>query len=165
MTTGNDSLLQSTEAKLIQLSLDHIRESQSAQAESLRRLGASLESLVKLEQAQGQILEKLRDGSERMNKLDMRITDNQHDLSNRVASLERDMPSLIELRKWVIGGMLAGIGMMGVALFKMVLVDPMQAVSRTTAETVNKADLVALQQQVAQLIARLTVSPVAPPTK
>lgn len=45
----------------------------------------------------------------------------QSSFETRIASIEHQMPGLLELRKWVVGGMVTGIGMMLVAVASLVL--------------------------------------------
>lgn len=42
-------------------------------------------------------------------------------LEQRIAAIERELPALVETRKWVIAGVLGGISMMGLGLAKLVL--------------------------------------------
>lgn len=51
------------------------------------------------------------------------LTAKSVDHERRIQNIEIDLPGLRELRKWVIGGILAGIGMMGAALLKLVIYD------------------------------------------
>lgn len=45
----------------------------------------------------------------------------QSSFESRIATIEHDMPGLRELRKWVVGGMISGIGMMLIAVASLVL--------------------------------------------
>jgi hypothetical protein len=56
----------------------------------------------------------------------------QSNFEERVALIERDMPGLRELRRWVVGGMVTGIGMMLIAVASLVLY-PRQYVVLTQA--------------------------------
>lgn len=40
--------------------------------------------------------------------------------ATRLANIEKVMPGLVEMRGWVVLGILAGLGMMGVGLFKLI---------------------------------------------
>lgn len=55
----------------------------------------------------------------------------QSSFEQRIAAIEHDMPGLRELRKWVVGGMVTGIGMMLIAVASLVLY-PKQYVVLTT---------------------------------
>ena len=52
-------------------------------------------------------------------KLERRMGDHE----TRLQSIERDMPGLKELRRYVIAGVVAGVGMIGAALMKLVVYD------------------------------------------
>lgn len=45
----------------------------------------------------------------------------QSDFERRVAKIEQILPGLIELRRWVVGGMVTGIGMMLISVASLVL--------------------------------------------
>jgi hypothetical protein len=45
----------------------------------------------------------------------------QSSFEGRISAIEHDMPGLRELRKWVVGGMVTGIGMMLIAVASLVL--------------------------------------------
>ena len=46
------------------------------------------------------------------------------DQERRLGSLERDQPGLLEVRRWIISGVVAGVAMIGLALAKLVILDP-----------------------------------------
>lgn len=46
------------------------------------------------------------------------------DQDRRLGSLERDQPGLLEVRRWIISGVVAGVAMIGLALAKLVILDP-----------------------------------------
>lgn len=56
----------------------------------------------------------------------VRSTTAARDHEKRIQQIEQQLPGLAELRRWVIGGVLASVGMMGTALVKLVLVDPLR---------------------------------------
>lgn len=86
------------------------------QGRTLSEMSSSLQVLVRLEQSHSHILDQLKSGS---------ITMTGHE--KRIQDLETKMPPLLEMRRWVVGGILAGIGMMGIALVKLVVVDTKSA--------------------------------------
>jgi hypothetical protein len=47
--------------------------------------------------------------------------DVQSHLGERISKIEQLLPGLIELRKWVVGGMVAGVGMLLIAVASLVL--------------------------------------------
>jgi ElaB/YqjD/DUF883 family membrane-anchored ribosome-binding protein len=78
---------------------------------NMTQLTAGMTALIRIEERQQQIVERLSDGTEKMKQLDDRVRD-----------VELAMPQLVETRKWVIGGVLAGVGMIGAALLKLVMI-------------------------------------------
>lgn len=56
----------------------------------------------------------------------IRSTTAARDHERRIQTLETEMPGLKELRRWVIGGVLAAVGTMATAIGKLVIVDPMR---------------------------------------
>lgn len=106
------SVLASAEARVIGVSLSHLAAETKRNADAVVAINESLHILTRLEQAQGNVLDSLRDG---------RIKMEQHE--RRLIDIEKEMPALKEARRWVVTGVLAGIGMMGLALVKLVLVD------------------------------------------
>lgn len=58
-------------------------------------------------------------------------------LQDRVTKVEREMPGLIEMRKWVVLGVVSGIGMVMVALFKLAIVDPAEQQEQITQAVVQ----------------------------
>lgn len=86
----------------------------------------TLSSLVRIEERQVSANEKLTNGAIRMHDhenrlraLEMNVPDN---LDKRLVSIETKIPGLVESRKWVVMGVLAGIGMMGIAVLKLVFI-------------------------------------------
>ncbi len=106
------SVLSSHEARILGLTLSHIAQETKRNADAVVAINETLHILTRLEQAQGHVLDKLKEGS-------MRMTDHE----KRLKDIESNMPGLLETRKWVIMGVLAGLGMMGMALVKLVILD------------------------------------------
>jgi hypothetical protein len=109
---AGDEHMNSTEARILELSLDHIRSDLARLQEGVAAVAASLQVLPAIQQAQITTQAEMRRGAQVMER---------HE--ERLQSIERDLPGLRELRKWVITGVLGGIGMMGLALGKLVIVD------------------------------------------
>jgi len=82
---------------------------------------------------------------------------NQSNFESRIAVIEHDMPGLRELRKWVVGGMVTGIGMMLIAVASLVLY-PRQYVVLTQQSQAKPAATATHNEADEHL------SPVAPPT-
>lgn len=94
----------------------------------LDNITEALSSLVRIEERQVSTNEKLSNGALKMNdhenrlrSLEMNVPDN---LDKRLVAIETKMPGLIESRKWVVMGVLAGIGMIGAGLLKLLFVNP-----------------------------------------
>lgn len=105
--------MDSAEARIIHARLDGIVSSMERLAGASERMQETLHVLTEIRTQQTHILTQLNDGSTKMG-----------DHERRIQSIERDLPGLRELRKWVVAGVIAGIGMMGAALVKLVLYDP-----------------------------------------
>lgn len=85
----------------------------------------ALQTLVRIEERQiltGQRLGELATQNikqeDRLRAIELAIPEN---LGRRVNTIESSMPGLKEMRGWVIGGVLGGLGMMGVAIANLVL--------------------------------------------
>lgn len=115
--------------------LENVQEELKRMGASIHAISESLQILARLEQGHSGILERLRDGAARFKEQDARIS-----------VIEQTMPGLKELRVWVIGGVLGGASMLGVALLKLVLVDPQSqatsqqvVISATVQQAVDRA--------------------------
>ena len=58
----------------------------------------------------------------------------------KIDALEREIPALVETRKWVVSGVVAGVGMVLAALVKTVVVDP-AALQAEIARAVQRGTL------------------------
>lgn len=115
--------------------LENVQEELKRMGAAMSQISESLQILARLEQGHSGILERLRDGAARFKEQDARIS-----------AIEQTMPGLKELRVWVIGGVLGGASMLGVALLKLVLVDPQSqatsqqvVISATVQQAVDRA--------------------------
>ena len=62
-------------------------------------------------------------------------------MQERSERMEREMPGLIEMRKWIVTGVVAGLAMILGALFKLAIVDPgLQQEKMTSAITTAVAE-------------------------
>lgn len=107
------SVLSSAEARIIGAALSHLTAETKRNADAVVAINESLHILTRLEVTSVEIGERLKEGS-------MRMTDHE----KRLQLLEQQINPLLETRKWVITGVLAGIGMIGIALVKLVIIDP-----------------------------------------
>lgn len=91
----------------------------------LDNITEALQTLVRIEERQiltGQRLAELGHASarheDRLRGVEVTVPEN---LGKRLNTIEASMPGLKEMRAWVIGGVLGGLGMMGVALVQTIL--------------------------------------------
>lgn len=91
----------------------YIQQDVERQAKMLLEISTSLRALTAVEIHQEQILSSMVKGEGRMEALDKRLD-----------TVEREMPSLLETRKWVVGGVLAAVGMMAAAIFQLTILAP-----------------------------------------
>ena len=94
--------------------------------QKLDKLIDAMSSLVRIEERQQATGDRLAQGAQtfqdhesRIRKIEVEMPEN---LDKRLSSIEAKMPGLVEMRAWVIMGVLGGLGMMGAALVKLVLV-------------------------------------------
>ncbi len=76
----------------------------------LDSIGQSISLLVRIDERQVAISERLQMGAATM-----------QDHDKRIAKMEVAMPGLQELRKYVVTGIVAGVGMIGLAVLKLVM--------------------------------------------
>jgi hypothetical protein len=104
--------MDSAEARIIHTRLDGMVDSMYRLANSVERMQEALHAVIELRAQQATVLAQMSDGAKRMQ---------EHD--ERLKHIERELPGLREIRRWVIGGVLAGVTMMGTALMKLVIID------------------------------------------
>ena len=83
-------------------------------------IAETLQSLARIEERQGATNDRLRQGTEIMQDHEKRIRSLEvqvpTDLTKRIAEIEVHMPGLIEVRGWVVLGILAGLMMIATAV-------------------------------------------------
>lgn len=109
---NQQQVLSSAEARIIGVSLSHLVEETKRNADAVASISESLHVLTSIETSQREVMERLKEGS-------IRMTDHE----KRLQLIEQNMPALLEMRKWVMAGILAGVGMIGTALLKLVILD------------------------------------------
>ena len=97
---------------MLEASLASIRGDQRRLADAVQEISRNIAVLTRVEVQQSHT-------SEQVSAVTARLNDHEQ----RLQVVERNMPQLLEMRKWVIMGILAGAGMMGTAVVKLVLVD------------------------------------------
>jgi hypothetical protein len=100
---------------VLDVNMQNIQRELARQGDTLQSINASLQALTKLEEGHKHVTEQLRAGS---------VTMAKHE--DRIVKIETVLPPLVETRKWVIGGILTGVSMIGLATLKLVIVDPVQ---------------------------------------
>ena len=85
---------------------------------ALRELAAAVGRLAVIEEKQSNTAATLERAFTALQK----VEDRNEKMDIRMKDLELAMPGLKELRGWVIGGIVSGVGMIGFAVFKLVLV-------------------------------------------
>jgi hypothetical protein len=78
----------------------------------LDTLGEAMLLLTRLEERHASVQLRLMEGSKTMAIF-----------GDRLSSIENKMPGLSEMRLWVISGILAGVGMIGAGVIKLVIID------------------------------------------
>lgn len=89
---------------------------------TMANMATSLASLVRIEEQQS----AMRAGLERAFTEIAKADDERAAINARLSAVEQELPGYRGLRKWVIGGILAGLAMMGTVLFKQLVLDPLQ---------------------------------------
>ncbi|UIF90869.1 hypothetical protein [Cupriavidus sp. UYPR2.512] len=84
---------------------------------AVEKIADSMQQLVRLEERHAET----RLGLDRAFVAIERRKEENERLAERVAKIERDMPGLIESRKWMVMGILATIGFVGVGLLALVV--------------------------------------------
>lgn len=105
--------MDSAEVSVIVARVDHVHEEVKKLSASYEKVSEALLILARLESAHNTIIDRLRDAGDKFKDHETRLKD-----------IEANMPGLKELRKWVMLGILSGVGMMFAALFKLVILDP-----------------------------------------
>lgn len=106
--------------------MDNLGETVNRVDSKLDGIANTLSSLARIEERQMNTNEKIAlaanqnaDHELRIRKLEELMPNNA---DTRIATIELAMPGLIESRKWVIMGILAGLGMMGAGILKLVVI-------------------------------------------
>jgi len=108
--------MMSAEARLLSLQLGHVETSMKRQDDILSRVDLAVQALPAMQAALLHLREQMDKEFQRGSKI-------MSDHEDRLKAVERDMPGLKELRKYVVAGVVAGIGLMAGALAKLVIID------------------------------------------
>ena len=93
--------------------------------QKLDKLIDAMSSLVRIEERQQATGDRLALGAQTFQDHEARLrkveTEMPENLDKRLSAIEVSMPALKEMRTWVVMGLLGGLGMMGTAIVKLVL--------------------------------------------
>jgi hypothetical protein len=123
----------SAEGRLVSMQLAYLRTDLSEVKATMGSMATSLASLVRIEEQQSTMRQGLdraflaiQKGDDRDGMIRVEIDKLDNDIGRRLTAIENELPNYRGLRRWVIGGILAGIAMMAVALFSQFVIDPMK---------------------------------------
>ena len=104
----------------------HVKGVVNNMDQKLDKLIDAMSSLVRIEERQQATGDRLALGAQTFQDHESRLRKVELDipagLDKRLSAIEIAMPALKELRAWVVLGVLGGLGMMGAALVKLVLI-------------------------------------------
>ena len=102
----------SAEGRLLAVQMGAMRDDVREVKDTMRDMARSLEQLVRIEEQQKDMraamvraFDEIRTERER-----------REPIESRIGSIERDLPGLRELRRWVIAGVLSGLAMLASSL-------------------------------------------------
>lgn len=125
----------SVEARLMAAALADLRSDMSELRQSLNGVQKALESLVRMDEQQNNQRQAISRAFDEIGK----ERDRRETMESRVHLLEVDAPSYRELRRWVIGGVLTGLTLMGAAVFKLLISDPLdRGYTRPQAQVIQQ---------------------------
>lgn len=115
--------MSSTEARLLAQSMTDVKNDLGEMRSTLSAMQRAMEALVRIDEQQNSLRQAIGRAFEEIREERIK----REGVDKRVAQLEIDAPGYKELRRWVIGGVLTGIGLLGAALITMIVITPMQA--------------------------------------
>ena len=95
-----------------------LRESQQAISSSLERLVRLEERHVETREALSRAFAAIEKQGEALHGIKLQVPNN---LEPRLRELENNMPSLLELRRWVTAGVLSVVGLVGAGIIGLIL--------------------------------------------
>ena len=108
---------------LLEHQADILAQSAVRMEKKLDDIGSTLQSLVRIEERQISINERLAEGArtmreheEQLKRIELSIP---KELYKRLSDIEIAMPGLKEGRKWLVAGVLGVLGMVGIALLQL----------------------------------------------
>jgi hypothetical protein len=110
----------------IESRVEHLSDTVLRVDQKLDNIADTLQSLVRIEERQLSINEKLNEANaslksqeSRLRALELSVPEN---LSKRLSKMETVLPGLQEVRKWIIMGIVSGVGLIGAGMLKLVMV-------------------------------------------
>lgn len=108
--------------ELLEQQLHETRREVSGKLDSI---GTALQGLVRIEERQVHANSQLSELSSDLRDHELRLRNTEASipkrLGQRLEAIETALPGLVEMRRWVITGVLAGLGMIGIAVLNLVL--------------------------------------------
>ena len=98
---------------ILERRVDDVKSTVTRMDDKLDNITDALASLVRIEERQINANEKLNNGA-------LKFDDHEA----RIRNVEKEIPPLVESRKWRTMAMLAGLGMVAAAVVKLVLINP-----------------------------------------
>ena len=102
----------SAEGRLLAVQMGALRDDVRDVKDTMRDMAKSLEQLVRIEEQQKDMRASINRAFDEVKTNRIKIDDT----TARVAAIEQQLPGLKELRRWVIGGILSGNGMIASAV-------------------------------------------------
>lgn len=85
----------------------------------------ALQALIRIEERQVSINVRMQDytivSQDHERRLRTLENESPEEMGKRLGAIEQAMPGLIEMRKWVVMGVLSGIGLIGLGVVKLVI--------------------------------------------
>lgn len=141
---ATDGAITSAEGRVIAVQIGGLQREMTEVKSAMVGIRVALDALVRMEERQadfrtalGRAFDEIKAERELRISLEKGVRDRWGDfeksrddyrdgLNRRIAEVEQQMPGFRELRKWVITGVLAGVGLILAGVVTMVVVDPMR---------------------------------------
>lgn len=98
----------SAEGRLLAVQMGALRDDVKEVKETMREMARSLEQLVRIEEQQKDMRSAIGRAFDEMKAERVK----REELETRVAVVEKSMPGMNEMRKWLIGGVTSGIALL-----------------------------------------------------
>lgn len=133
----------SAEARLLDYKIGVLTEKFDGLQDTTKEIARSLSELVALQQQQRDFSTSLGRAFDEVKRIEAEVTlidkgtaAEFRRVDSELAKITGELPAYRELRRWVIGGVLAGAGMLAASILSMMFIKPMQdAYSRPESPT------------------------------